>query len=131
MRNFEKFDPRGPFNRKVREENDPDAADVLMFIGRFSTNSRGSAYRREVIECFTQGCCFWFAHILKARFGEDAEIMADYVVGHFGTRIRGRVYDITGDVTDGYNGVPYRWEPWEDLKDDELKSRIFRDCIMF
>ncbi len=55
------------------------APDVLMFIGRFSTD--GHNYRQEVIEAFTRGCCYWFAYILEARFGEQygAEIVTDYV----------------------------------------------------
>lgn len=133
MKGFEPIDHRGQHIRKtLRAEIDADIADVLMFIGRFSTNSRGTGYREEVVECFTRGCCFWFAYILKTRFKEaGAEIVIDNTIGHFGTRIRGRVYDITGDVTEGYRGTPYTWEPWDELDDDALRARIVRDCIMF
>lgn len=105
----------------------PDPApDVLMFIGRFSTNGWGT--RQEVVEAFTCGCCFWFAYILAARFGQQygAEIVTDYIVNHFATRIGGRVYDITGDVTDAGT-----WEPWAECNDARLRERITQDCIMF
>lgn len=102
------------------------APDILMFIGRFSTN--GWEIRQEVIEAFTSGCCYWFAYILAARFGQQygAEIVTDYVANHFATRIGGRVYDITGDVTD--NG---KWELWSECDDGLLKKRITEFCIMF
>ena len=40
--------------------------DVLMFIGRFSHDHIG--IRNQVQECFLNGCCYWFAFILKTRF---------------------------------------------------------------
>ena len=99
--------------------------DVLMFIGRFSTDGQGT--RREVVECFTQGCCYWFAFILHQRFlACGARIMIDYVANHFGCEIGGRVYDITGDVTE-----PYTWEPWCECGDAALIQRITEYCIMF
>ena len=99
--------------------------DVLMFIGRFSTD--GKHTRQEVVECFTMGCCYWFAKILFLRFKQEgAEIMVDYVVNHFGCKIADRVYDITGDVTEAYN-----WESWIHCRDEALMKRITEDCIMF
>lgn len=101
-------------------------AEIVMFIGRFLTD--GDHVRNEVVECFTMGCCYWFAYILAARFGAQygAEIVIDYTVGHFGTRIRGRVYDITGDVTEGH-----KWEPWAECPDPNQQQRIIEGCIMF
>jgi hypothetical protein len=52
--------------------------------------------------------------------------MYDQVANHFVAEIDGRLYDITGDVTDTYKA-----EPWDDLDDDLLRARIVRDCIMF
>lgn len=75
---------------------------------------------------FTQGCCFWFASILCERFPTNSRIMYDQVMNHFVAEIDGRLYDITGDVTDSYNV-----EPWDELDDDLLRQRIVRDCIMF
>lgn len=130
MGGFEKIDLKGLHVRKaLKAERDDDAAEVLMFIGRFSTGytPTGIKTRKQVIECFTQGCCYWFARILAARFEEKgAEIVTDYTVGHFATKIRGHVYDITGDVTEGY-----KWERWDDCDDESLKNRITEYCIMF
>lgn len=106
--------------------SDDPVPDILMFIGRFSTDGQGT--RWEVVEAFTQGCCFWFSYILAARFGQQygAEIVTDYVANHFAARIAGRVYDITGDVTDAG-----KWEPWAECNDALLRQRIIDDCIMF
>ena len=109
-------------------ERDHAFEDVLMFIGRFTTDITGTKTRDDVIECFIQGCCYWFAYILRARFEQEygAEIVTDYTANHFGTRIKGRVYDITGDVTDDYN-----WVPWSECEDELRRKRIVEDCIMF
>ena len=124
---FRKFYPGGIVPEKYRPpENDP-TPDVLMFIGRFSTDGHGT--RWEGVEAFTQGCCFWFAYILAERFRDKygAHIVVDYVANHFATRIAGgRVYDITGDVTEGHT-----WEPWAACSDPALRRRITEDCIMF
>ena len=97
-----------------------------MFIGRFSYN--GEEFRKDVLRCFLQGCCYWFAFILERRFYSyyPCDIMIDYVVGHFGCRINGHVYDITGDVTNKYT-----WEKWDNCDDNLLKRRITDQCIMF
>lgn len=108
------------------KQDDP-APEILMFIGRFSTD--GHRTRWEVVEAFTRGGCFWFSYVLAARFGAQygAEIVTDYVANHFATRIGGdRVYDITGDVTEGH-----KWEPWAACSDPLLRQRITDDCIMF
>lgn len=93
---------------------------VNQFLGRFHL---GDA---SVDEVFTKGCCFWFADILCKRFAENSRLMYDQVANHFVAEIDGRLYDITGDVTDTYKA-----ESWDDLDDDLLKARIIRDCIMF
>lgn len=80
----------------------------------------------DVETVFTQGCCYWFAWILHTRFPES-RIMYDEVYGHFVTEINGRLYDITGDVTDTYSATP-----WDEMPDDDPhKHRIIRDCIQF
>ena len=53
-------------------------------------------------------------------------MMYEQIENHFVTEIGGRMYDITGDVTEKYDV-----EPWEELDDSSLKKRIVRDCIMF
>ena len=102
--------------------------EVIAFINRFTNNGK----RQEVIECFTCGCCYWFAHILFKRFydvmdwSHDTDIMYDEVANHFGCRIEDRVYDITGDVTEQYH-----WESSRVVaqRDELLWDRIARDCI--
>jgi len=97
--------------------------EVLGFISRFTSGGR----KQEVIEAFTCGCCYWFAAVLAARFQSySPEIVYDEIINHFGTRISGRVYDITGDITDQYD-----WVNWCSFADALQKERIIRDCIMF
>lgn len=79
----------------------------------------------DVDTVFTNGCCYWFAVILHCRF-PDSTLMYDQVENHFVTQIQGRLYDITGDVTE-----KYQVKPWDALDDGLLKKRIIRDCILF
>lgn len=111
------------WNEIVEKDEMPD---VLMFIRRFSTD--GHKARKDVLRCFLEGCCYWFAFILERRFCREyaTDIVVDYIVGHFGCRINGHVYDITGDVTN-----QYKWEKWDDCDDSALKERITEQCIMF
>lgn len=103
---------------------------VYNFISRFTSNGK----RLEVIDAFTNGCCYWFAEVLFMRFWMDNDsdiangmsIMYDQVANHFGCRINGRVYDISGDVTDDY-----KWEEYDGLKDEALTKILERDCILF
>lgn len=99
--------------------------EINNFIDRFTR----SGFRTEVVDCFSNGCCYWFAKILESRFYLDtAVVMYDQVENHFGCMINGRVYDITGDVTDDYN-----WDIWDKIfhEDISLYHRIVRDCINF
>lgn len=94
--------------------------DIMIFLKRFKNSD-------NIKEVFTCGCCYWFAAILFSRFNRDgATIMYDEIANHFGTKVRDRVYDITGDVTDSY-----QWVVWESITDSALRTRITRDCIMF
>lgn len=98
---------------------------VARFTDRFTQNGTNEG----VINCFTNGCCFWFASCLFERFiNSDPDIVYDVVANHFGCLIEGRVYDITGDVTDKYN-----WESWYEAYFDDIArgARIYRDCINF
>lgn len=97
--------------------------EVLGFINRFTANDT----RQQVTEAFTAGCCYWFAFILAQRFSDFAPVIVyDCVQNHFGTRISGAVYDITGIVTDSYD-----WVPFAALTDEAHLARLKRDCIMF
>lgn len=96
---------------------------VLNFIGKFTLKGK----RTEVIECFSCGCCYWFAYILSKRF-TNGYIVYDQVENHYGYHVNQckKVFDITGDVTEGY-----KWEKWDDVvkADSLLATRLFRDCI--
>lgn len=94
--------------------------NVEEFLNRFHLSS-------NIDEVFTSGCCYWFAFILFRRFIRDgATIMYDEVENHFGTRINGIAFDITGNVTE-----KYKWIEWVNLNDDAHKKRIIQECIMF
>ena len=94
--------------------------DVDGFISRFHEQPSTS-------DTFLFGCCYWFADMLCRRFpNKDPAVMYDEVANHFGARLNGRVFDISGDVTDQYD-----WQVWDQLPDLALRSRIIRDCINF
>ena len=103
---------------------------ILNFIYRFTSNGT----RQEVIDCFQNGCCYWFAYILAKRFEDfslpQSKICYDEINNHFGyyDQEANCVYDITGDATNKYD-----WEPWEEVIDKDLlhAKRIVRDCIKF
>ena len=93
--------------------------EIADFLHRFHLGGG------DVDTVFTCGCCYWFAEILCKRF-PNSVMMYDQVANHFVVEIEGRLYDITGDVTEKYNVAP-----WDELDDDLLRSRIIRHCIMF
>lgn len=93
--------------------------EVLGFIRHFHGSEK----------VFTEGCCYWFAYILSGRFS-GAEAIYLQVPGHFVTRIGGRLYDVTGDVTDRYAAEPQI--SWSDVgrTDASLERIVTRDVIM-
>ena len=93
-------------------------SQVSGFLKRFHAGS-------DIDEVFTCGCCYWFATILCMRF-QGGRLMYDQIENHFVAEIGGRLYDITGDVTDKYQVIA-----WDELDDELLRARIVRDCIMF
>lgn len=94
------------------------AREVLGFISNF----------RGCEEAFTSGCCYWFAYILSGRFPEGQVVLA-VQENHFLTRVGGRLYDVTGDVTELYAGSFVL--AWSDMAAyDELQyGRLLRDCV--
>lgn len=104
-------------------------SEILSFISRFTDGGR----RSEVIDTFSNGCCYWFARILKERFGApppqntESEIVYDEVMNHFAYRYAGVVYDITGEVT---NRVDC-FKPWREVKDPLLVWHVIRDSILY
>ncbi|MBO5037734.1 MAG: hypothetical protein J6D42_11730 [Clostridia bacterium] len=94
---------------------------VENFINKF--NSAGKT--QSITEVFTCGYCYWFAHILHSRFPKS-EIMYDPVVNHFVVKYQNRLYDITGDVTEKYDVIP-----WKDFSGSIERKRIIDHCIEF
>ena len=90
---------------------------ILCFIKKFSD------FGNQVVECFTEGNCFWFAMVLAMEFA--GEIYYDPIVGHFATMINGVLYDITGAVKNTDDFVSLE----EIRKDKLLCARLKRDCI--
>ena len=95
--------------------------EVLSFISRFTKSGK----RTEVVDTFTDGCCYWFAKILSVRFPQ-AQIMYDPIIGHFVVSIGEKLYDITGDVTGQYRPLP-----WDDTFDELEKARVIKYCVDF
>lgn len=98
--------------------------DVLKFIERFTQGGKN----KGTIDTFSNGCCYWFAVILKHRFPWSSVIVYDPIANHFATKIDGDVFDITGKIT----SESRRWIPWDNGYEDKLHAeRIQRDCINF
>ena len=95
--------------------------EVCQFIKEFSQ------FGEQVIRCFTDGNCYWFAYILHTRFPES-KIMINNVQGHFACSIDDKLYDITGGIGSVYDE---RWEDWYLYQKEEPthSKRIKRDCI--
>ena len=95
---------------------------VIRFINEFT----GGGRNEQVINCFMNGCCYWFAKILKDRFAHS-DVMYSDRENHFGCRIGRRVYDITGEVTNAYD-----WEPWADFiyREPRQAALITQGCIL-
>ena len=91
--------------------------NILRFIKKFSD------FGNQVVECFTEGNCFWFAKVLAMEF--VGEIYYDPIVGHFATMIDGVMYDITGVIENTSD-----FTPLEEIRKDELLwARLKRDCV--
>lgn len=90
--------------------------NVLAFIKHFQNEG--------TIKTFTEGCCYWFAHILKERF--SGLIYYNPVENHFATKIDGSLYDITGELVDGRNWMMWRKYIAMDLLD---AIRVIKDCV--
>lgn len=93
---------------------------VLNFIHKFTEHDRHG----DVSDLFLNGCCYWFAQILRDRF--HGVIVYDPVRNHFATQIAARFYDITGEV-----GTAYEFIPWSMYEDTTHKERLLRQCVNF
>lgn len=95
-----------------------DRQKILQFISLFE----------DAKDIFLYGLCFWFAFILQERFG--GTMMYEQVENHYIQEIGGRLYDVSGDVTERYGTSKYL-VPWADFeqRDSSLYQRLVRDCI--
>lgn len=79
---------------------------------------------------WTDGNCYYFATILKARFPQ-AIIWYDFVKGHFYVTINGIAYDWHGiiiETSDYFSKYCLEWDKVQEY--DALEyERIIRDCI--
>ena len=83
----------------------------------------------DVVNCFSNGMCWYFTTILRERFGEEYRVMYDPIINHFALEIEDRIYDINGDITDDKQ---YKWRYWDEFiqEDVMLAQRICCDCIL-
>ena len=102
--------------------------------GKHLDGSQAYTLEGPVIECFTQGCCYWFAFILKERF--HGKIVYDPVIGHFACQIGNSVYDIRGNIDKIYGPDFFHWYDWDnweiyaDGQPSGARSRVINDCIL-
>lgn len=100
----------------------PSYAGVMRFIRDFKQFDKSG----EVVRTFTNGYCYWFAFILHTRFPES-EIVYYSAGNHYACKIKNRIFDITGDITDKH----LFFESWEEYKllDPKETARLKKYCI--
>ena len=101
--------------------NNADPKEILEFIQRFkSPDEKGFEYG------FQNGDCYWFAFILKGRFGGQIKYLP--ISCHFICKIGKEYYDITGCLSSLREPV-LDWNSYK--KEDESHwNRIYKDCIL-
>lgn len=101
--------------------------EIEKFIHEFKNFGTG----KEIIDCFTNGYCYWFAYILQTRFpyGSIYYIPVD---NHFVYECFNGFYDITGDCTEKYDRL--NMISWAEYQMKELGSshynKLINDCIL-
>ena len=100
----------------------PKYKEVLKFIKDFKRFESSEVLKRT----FTQGYCYWFAHILHARFPKSEIVY--YSAGiHFACKIYNKVFDITGDITHK-NLFFESWEEYQKVEPVE-SEKVIKYCI--
>lgn len=96
--------------------------EILDFISNFQNEG--------TIDTFTNGCCYWFAHILYSRFKpfyEATYIYYNPIDNHFATMINCDLYDITGNIEFNVNEW-YNWDYY--IVFDKLDAkRVIDNCV--
>lgn len=101
--------------------------EIKKFIDNFKSFGTG----KEIVDCFSNGNCFWFAYILKARF-PYGRILYIPVDNHFVYTDEDKLYDITGDCTKNYKDkATIDWDVYQyrELGSSHL-DRLIDDCIL-
>lgn len=94
---------------------------VLDFIEKFKF-----IHAKELEESFSCGNCYYFAVILKERFG--GEICYIPVNNHFVCQIEHNYYDIKGKVTT--KEKVYTWDKYK-IYEPLDSHHVIRDCLNF
>lgn len=99
-----------------------DEKKILEFIQYFN----------ESKNTFLNGCCYWFAFILKERF--NATIYYDSILDHFISKIGEEFYDVRGNVTEQLSYLKNHKDAlikFDDLKDIDpaLYIKVVNGCI--
>ena len=103
--------------KKMNEEKLATEQKVLQFIkDRFSDDCN-----------WTDGNCYYFAVILKARFPKG-KIYYDVRLGHFVYHYHNKFYDWLG-VYECNADYLVPWDVFE-MYDPEQKKRIIQNCIL-
>ena len=100
----------------------PTFAGVKRFINEFKRFDTG-----QVTRTFTNGYCYWFAYILHTRF-PDSEIVYYSAGNHFACKIKDRIFDITGDITN----KNLFFESWEEYQKVEPldSAEVIKYCVL-
>lgn len=81
---------------------------------------------KEAKNIFSNGYCYWFAHILQNRFG--GEIWYVPAENHFYCQIKNNFYDVNG-VHKTLINQAFRWEAFL-LFDPKNYKTVYRDCVL-
>ena len=97
-------------------------AEILDFIRNF----------RGAESVFLNGCCYWFAAILNARFPQMGYIFYNPADNHFAWRYMNSYYDATGKCDTVMVAPLDRWYHWPSFCADypSEAKRIKLDCIL-
>lgn len=95
--------------------------DVLSFIASFK-----GEHAEALEKSFTNGNCYWFAFILKERFGGRIKYFP--IANHFACLIGGTLFDVTGRIR--HQDEPFL--DWERYKEEDPVhwERIYRNCVL-
>ena len=112
----------------LEEAKDDIDIEIEKFIEAFAN------YGYDAVKCFRDDCSYWFAFILFKRFETLAEkpvIEYSQASNHFVTKINGKLYDITGDVTNIFNQPHQQTTTWNyfQLSEPALAEKIVASYI--